>query len=839
MNNDFWKRDWFSALVITALFGLAAYTHNRVLETLERHAYDLGVRMTNRNSGATDRIAIIAIDDASIEKIGRWPWPRSQIADMLDQLRQAKPKLIALQMMLSENQTDPGLDYIHKVNAVLTGSRLSHLAPNESSQIAQIVSDAEQQLNTDRKLAQAIPATGNVLLPLLFQLGPAGDANAALPDFVRRNALGNVSAVDATTGTLTAQAARAPLPEFGQGTAGIGHLNRPADVDGGVRTEPLVIDYAGAYYPSLALLIAAKSLDLRPEDIKVHLGEAVLLGNRAIKTDRGMRMYTGFYPPRHGASRFRTYSFFDVQTGRAPLSLFRDKIVLIGASASGIDSAQATPVSPHMSSTELTANVVASLLDADFYTRPAWAFKAELAMFVVALLYLMLILPRLSPRSGGVTLLILCAVLVGAGHYLLVTQQAWVKVMTPALLLMTTYMWFTAKHFLVAERAQSRAKSDSAHTNRMLGLAFQGQGQLDMAMDKFRALPIDDSVLDLIYHLALDFERKRQFNKAGAAYEYILKHNSRFKDARERRARAQQADGAVMLGAKIASPGGTLVLDVDHKPTLGRYQVDKEIGKGAMGAVYLGRDPKINRVVAIKTMALSEEFAGHELDEAKARFFREAETAGRLNHPNIVTIYDAGEDQDLAYIAMEYLQGQDLMRYIEPDQLLPPAHVAQIIEHVAEALHYAHEQEVVHRDIKPANIMYDGMNVKVTDFGIARIADASRTKTGLVLGTPSYMSPEQLAAKPLDGRSDLFSLGVTLFELLSGTLPFQGDSMATLMYQIANEKHPDITRLRPNLPSCLRAFMNKALHKDPEQRFQTGEDFAQAMSKCLARAGAA
>ena len=179
------------------------------------------------------------------------------------------------------------------------------------------------------------------------------------------------------------------------------------------------------------------------------------------------------------------------------------------------------------------------------------------------------------------------------------------------------------------------------------------------------------------------------------------------------------------------------------RATLGRYRIDRQLGRGSMGAVYLGHDPKIGRQVAIKTMALSQEFDGAELAEARARFFREAETAGRLQHRDIVTIFDAGEDQDLAYIAMEFLKGHDLQRYTRAAQLLPVPVVLGTVARVAEALAYAHSQGVVHRDIKPANVMIDPQTecVKVTDFGIARITDASRTRTGMVLGTPSYMSP--------------------------------------------------------------------------------------------------
>jgi serine/threonine-protein kinase len=269
---------------------------------------------------------------------------------------------------------------------------------------------------------------------------------------------------------------------------------------------------------------------------------------------------------------------------------------------------------------------------------------------------------------------------------------------------------------------------------------------------------------------------------------------------------------------------------------LGRYHLERELGRGAMGIVYLGRDTAINRAVAIKAIPLASEFSDAELAQARASFFREAETAGRLNHPNIVTIYDVGEERGLAYIAMEYLKGRHLSEYVG-GTLLEPRKVLELMARTAAALGYAHELGVVHRDIKPANLMYDSRTdvLKITDFGIARLTDEGRTRTGIVLGTPSFMSPEQLEGQTVTGHSDLFSLGVSLFQLLTGRLPFSADSITALMQQIVEAPHPPLRSLRPDLPACVQAAVDRALAKHPQARFDSGAEMAAALEDCRAR----
>lgn len=609
------------------------------------------------------------------------------------------------------------------------------------------------------------------------------------------------------------------------------------DLDGAVRSEPLVLQYYDRFFPSISLQIAARSLNLDTNDIRVNLAQSVELGSLTIGTDTRLQMNTFFYSGKPGSPAFQVDSFYDVFTGRIPLEKYRDKIVLIGPTATGVGTPQITPIDAAMAPVLTLAHSVSSILNEDFFIEPEWGAWARTGAFLVVMLYLMLLMPRLKAGVAFVVTLLLLLSLIAAHYVLMTSNTMWIQLMTPGALLAIGYLLITTKRFLVTERGKARSDEESAESNRMLGIAFQTQGQLDMAFEKFRKCnPVDEQVLEAMYNLALDFERKRQFNKATSVYQYMFGHDRKFRDIETRMNRAQKMEDTIMLGGSNAA--GTLTLDQQagvEKPMLGRYEVEKELGKGAMGTVYLGKDPKISRVVAIKTLALAQEFDEDEIEEVKQRFFREAESAGRLNHPYIVTIYDAGEEHDLAYIAMEFLKGQDLMRYCKPDNLMEIGRVISIVARAAEGLDYAHQQNVVHRDIKPANIMYEAESdtVKITDFGIARITDSSKTKTGTVLGTPSYMSPEQLAGKKVDGRSDLFSLGVMLYQMLSGSLPFKADSMASLMFKITNEEAVDIRSIRADIPQALAAAVNKALVKDVDQRYQTGIEFANALKVFL------
>ena len=839
---SFWKEDWFVGLLVALAF--FAGSGSDLMQSLERKAYDLGVLASSRTP--SDKIAVIAIDDQSIANLGRWPWPREIHANMVDILATGQAKVIGYVVFFFEPQVDAGLAYINNIAELIAGSSLRNSTkPTHQAEIAQLdalLLEALQGLDNDQKLSDSMEKANDVLLGMFFELGePQGKPDQPMPDYVQRNNLLNVqSPGDSIFPPLATLSVLAPIQQLGSKAVAIGHLNSFPDVDGAVRSEPLVVSYYDQYYPSLSLMLAAKSLNLGVQDIQVRLGEGVQLGNQNIATDPALQMHTYFYKDRDGRPAFPVDSFYDVLSGKIPAEKYRDKIVLIGASAAGVGTMQVTPIGPGMAPVQILAHSVSSILKGDFFVAPQWGAMAEMAAFLTISLYLILLLPRLNAAIGAVVTGALFMVLLAA-HFVLMTKQAmWLQLMLPAALLLVGHLLLTTKRFLLTEKGKQRSDAESAESNRMLGLAFQGQGQLDIAFDKFRKVPMDDSLMEVMYNLGLDFERKRQFNKAESVFRYMSEYNTKFRDLEQRLTSARQMSETVMLGGGGGgrTNSSTMVLDKSgmSKPMLGRYEIEKELGKGAMGVVYYGKDPKIGRVVAIKTMALAQEFEADELKDVKERFFREAETAGRLNHPNIVSIYDAGEEHDLAYIAMEFLKGKDLVPYTKADNLLPLPKVLSIVARVADALDYAHKQNVVHRDIKPANIMYDPDTdtPKVTDFGIARITDSSKTKTGMVLGTPSYMSPEQLAGKKIEGGSDLFSLGVSLYQLACGKLPFEGDSMAQLMYRIATEPHTDILSVKPDLPPCLVEIINRSLEKQVESRFANGTEMAAALRQCAA-----
>jgi serine/threonine-protein kinase len=831
---------------VAALVFLGFYWQWAPLESMELTMYDMRAKLRTGKPGSND-VVIVAVDDASIQQVGRWPWPRSYVGEIIDLLSESGAKVIGLNLILSDPEVNPGLEEVRKLRKQFADAqaqlRFGEEAQRERAQSSRlfkalddIFAQSEKGLDNDARLSDSIALSDATILPMYFAVPgpPLGRPDQQPPDFILKNALPG-----ATEGLLKgtiydAKQVVPPIQVFGKDSKAIGHINWFPDVDGAIRQQPLIVEYDGKAYPSFALQLARTFLNLDLGEILLKPG-LVQIGQRSIPTSATYDLLVNFYGD---YKTFPNFSFVDIVTQKVPPENFKGKIVLIGFTATGLGEQRATPVSDTLPTVEYFANVVQNIIDGKFIVRPNWAGKAELGAMAVFALFVMLGIPMLS---AGVSAIIAAALLIifGVGSFWLFSSNGyWIKLFYPSLMLVLGYVVVVSKRYLVTERAKESLETESAETLKMLGLSFQGQGMLDMAWEKFRRVPIDDGMKDTLYNLGLDFERKRQFNKAVAVYEHICTVDKNFKDLQERIPKLKAVGETIIMGTAGLKRGGdatVMVSGPDLKTTLGRYEVIKELGKGAMGTVFLGKDPKINRMVAIKTLRFDDEDMSPEDKKAlHERFFREAESAGRLNHPNIVSIFDAGEDQDINYIAMELLDGYDLKSWCSKGSLRPVIEVLDNLAKVADALDYAHEQGVVHRDIKPANLMMlKNGAVKITDFGIARITDQSKTATGTVLGTPSYMSPEQLAGKKVDGRSDIFSLGVCLYEFLTGEKPFTGESVATLVYQISTQPHASPKVHNELVPDVVLPIIDKALVKDPAQRYQRAREMATDLRAAL------
>jgi predicted Ser/Thr protein kinase len=407
-----------------------------------------------------------------------------------------------------------------------------------------------------------------------------------------------------------------------------------------------------------------------------------------------------------------------------------------------------------------------------YYTTPDWYFWAEKAGLLFMLLYLFLLVPRLRINHGLMSTAFFAAALLVLQYFLQWTRMQWLPIG-----LLLGYL-LIGHVFALLWMLQKNIFSPSLTSN----------------------------------------------TRTGKRHSVILKQKQR----EEPRLPAAKPDSIFTR---------TLAINKPKKLTLGRYQIDSELGRGAMGVVYLGHDPNISRQVAIKTLSYLQ-FPGEDLPELKARFFREAKAAGKLSHPNIVTIYDQGEEENLAYIAMEYVNGKPLSSYIQKNKLLNNwDEIYWIIECVADAINYAHKEKIIHRDIKPSNILYnpEQQKVKVADFGIARFENSSSTRTGEILGSPLYMSPEQVKGEPVTGKTDIYSLGVTFYQLLTGQLPFTGDSLPAITHQIVQGKYIPVTELNPKIPESAHRIIARAMHKDPEKRYATAEDMMNDIAKYRAK----
>ncbi len=813
------------------------------LMNLERRFFDTLARL--RSASAKRPVVIVAIDDRSIQQIGGWPWPRDYIADIIRKLSGYRTDTLGIGLLyqeaglhngLQEIQTIKNLPWANLLKAKKSRKKLTKAQKRNLAVIDKALKTAEKRLKQDTELENAVYSARNAVLPMRFIFNEVeGAASAEVTGKLGMNAVilraqsnrQNPSAIiplGANGKRIKAGNVLQPYSRLSMQAGAIGHINMLPDDDQIVRSIPQIIQYKDYDFPSFALQVTRKYFDIGPKSLQTN-PNGLSLRHLVIPTDSAYRMLIDY---RTEEDSIRKYSFIDVFNDKIPDSAFRNKIVIIGVTAAGVAPYYKTTLHNELSAIEITAHAIENLVNQKFITRPGWAVVLEVLALLYFMFFLVLVIPKVNLRAGMLILGIFLITWLTVAAVLFIGHGYWIRVIAPVILSVIGFA--IMRH----QRLSSERISERAELNKSLGLSLQTQGMLDTALEKFRKCPVEDpSVRELLYNLGLDFERKRMHNKAIAVYRHILKAG-RFKDIQERIENLKQIESAVVLpSGRTSKKNGLLLDEATTRPILGRYEIIKELGQGAMGTVYLGLDPSINREVAIKTLNYAD-IESAEINEVKSQFFREAEAAGKLSHPNIVTIYDVGEDHDMAYIAMELLKGKDLANYNQKENLLSTKRVLGIIASVAEALDYAHNQGVVHRDIKPANILLmDNDQVKVADFGIARVMSASSTQTGVIFGTPNYMSPEQVAGKKVDGRSDLFSLGVVFYELLSAQKPFRGDNLTTLMYAISNVEYAPLSEIAPRVPDCCQEIVEKLLAKGVSKRFRTAGQVVKQINECL------
>ncbi|WP_196138907.1 serine/threonine-protein kinase [Aliikangiella sp. G2MR2-5] len=490
---------------------------------------------------------------------------------------------------------------------------------------------------------------------------------------------------------------------------------------------------------------------------------------------------------------------------------------------------------------ELLSQIVARLEQKNYLTQ-SWA-TILLNTFLWVLLTLAATLVarqrgvvQIVSISGIVTLLVLC-------QYLAFTQHQWFSVIPLASLLAIVFILVNA--YFYEYRRFSRLQAEQSRLLALTAPYLYQARDFEKIQPWLESVEPGEQLSETLFDLGLRAEAENNRTFALKLFEWHERRTSGHKGALDKLNEYRQLeesenkdglDSTLVIQPGQTSPG-SVTNPIFQIESFGRYQVEGVLGRGAMGIVFQGVDPKINRHVAIKTLQLCAEDADEHFTENKDRFFREAETAGNLSHANIVTIYDVGEEGDLGYIAMDLLTGAPLSNFLKPESRLPVPLVYQLMIQITDALDYAHKQNVVHRDIKPANIIYDDdiQRVTLTDFGIAYVTDQSKTRTGTIVGSPFYMSPEQVMGKKVDGRSDIFSLGVTFYQLLSGHLPFGGESIASVAYHITKSKQESVRSWDSKLPASAVRITNKALQKDASKRFQTMLEFKQALISALKR----
>ncbi len=655
--------------------------------------------------------------------------------------------------------------------------------------------------------ANNLSAAGNVVLPVELVLTDIPAAGDQVPPEVLKSSYFTYDSFHKLRANppLWAVQMQYPPVEFARAAADIGFVLNDYDPDQKLRREPLVIGYSENYYPALAVQAVKFYMGINTEAIKLNPGTDISIGRVEVPVDRKSRYLINYYGPRQ---TFRYVSAADVISGSYNPAELAGKIALVGLTATGTRYSVSTPLEEDLPEVEKTATVAANIISGKFIRTDRGNFLGFLWIIGIGV-FSAFLLPRVTLIYRFMLLLALMFALVNVNFFLFRSMGIISKTFYPTLEILL---------FLLVSPAIKPQKELVTRKKSRLAEKLSG-------LFKFRIV-------------RLGAEAPRRWEPARSTrYSEQEESLTASVDMTESQVPIEpEEEEAPPEEPKKKTTSTDLPIPVDiHVKQFGRYQVLEPIGRGAMGTVYKGLDPAIDRLVALKTIRLDFAANPEELEEMKERLLREARAAGKISHPNIVTIYDAGQEEGYQYIAMEYLEGTTLERYIRKKTEINFKIMAQILIQVCDALDYAHSHGIVHRDIKPANIMVlDNFQVKVMDFGIARFGQANLTQTGMAMGTPNYMPPEVLKGKIADKRSDIFSLGIMTYELLTGKRPFRGPTISSLIYSILNDNPPPPSQMNNRAPNIFDRICEKCLKKDPEERYQTAAEVSAQLKQFVA-----
>ncbi|NIP42126.1 MAG: CHASE2 domain-containing protein [candidate division Zixibacteria bacterium] len=803
-------------LLITLLVIALFLEQNSLFENFENKIQDAMFSFRG-GQDVGDDVVLLEIDDKAIDYLGWWPWSHGTLARMIEALDYYQPRAVYLDFRVKNNVDD----YV---------SGNSHL------------------------LAENIQQSNNVIIPFEAVLGSRTPSTQAAPEWLTASSIkpGVISQDEIE------KIQRIDLPEniFGQASRYLGADVTLFEKDNSVRYQPLILKYENKYYPSVELILASYYLGIDPDRITYNPGQNIQLDNRSIPVTGKGHMLINFLGK---SNPFNSFSVKSLWEGEVPVEALENKLVIVTLTATGQYDHLKTPLSANMPPGIKTGTVIENIIRNNFIN----SFEASSNIGIIVILgiglFCAFLLPRVALVHRFTILVVFLFVLVNINFILFSSFNTITKTLYPGfeiLLFMAAAPMMKSKADIRRKeekqrRASMQLRKNMTHEDEQGGERQRRAFTIEPEAQSKKRSERPNKVDEYAPTAAIDTQQPEQaaeetsemssfdhsvVNIDDAVIDQGVTDQSDI-DLEHHRAAAElhtpSPDEKEMHKSPDASSTGRIQISFDEsgRPSqFGRYKILDVVGQGAMGTVYKGLDPAIGRPVALKTIRFDRLANPDEIEELRERFMLEAKAAGNFSHPHIVTIYDVGQDKNIQYIAMEYLEGRTLDNIIKRKQDFNFKIVASVISQVCSALAYAHERHVIHRDIKPANIMVlDGFRVKVMDFGIAHFESSNMTQTGVAMGTPNYISPEQLSGKEVTKSSDIFSLGVVMYEMLAGERPFEGENLNNLIVKILNHEPERPSKIDPKVPPLLDHVVMRALEKDPLKRFQSATEMENSL----------